>query len=247
MFCVYCGTNNSDDAGFCPTCGNRLKGAENPPASSTGSTSSQVSEMPIGTGYEQPSVGYRPVTQQPLSRQSNVPTQPHPYGPYASSPMSALSRQNLGFIIAGVAGLLGLLAFFFMPYVSYGPFSLSGQQLASAGTSLGGQYNSGLLQLLWLEPLVAVIFVGIAGYWIYTSQKRTVDKSVIKPWSLGLSILAGLTVLILLGRYAIDAQPIQTGFGNGLSLASFYGSGIWIYLISMIGALAGGIVQYMSP
>src|SRR5438552_1763151 len=98
----------------------------------------------------------------------------HGTGLHARKGQVVMSQQNIGYIIAGVGGLVALLAFFFMPFLTVGPFSFTGQQLASAGNQIsnsafgGGQLNQ--LQTLWLAPVVAGIATLIAAVQLFRSQ-----------------------------------------------------------------------------
>lgn len=152
-----------------------------------------------------------------------------------------LSKGNLGYIISEIGGIVALFAFFALPYISLGFLgSATGSQLAN----MNSQFIQGT-GALWLEPLVAVIIIGIAGYQIFRNKGGVIAAPAGKGGAVGLIILGALTLVALLIKYAIDAQPpSQSGYSySGLTLASLYGSGFWTYAISMIIVLAGGIVQ----
>ena len=75
------------------------------------------------------------------------------------------------------------------------------------------------------------------------------DKQAARGLAIALIVLAAVTLVVLLVKFVIDAQPTisQSGLGPaGPSLASFYGAGIWIYFVGMLAVLVGGIVQLRS-
>ena len=131
----------------------------------------------------------------------------------------------------------------FLPYLSLGILgSLTGSQLASANN----QFIQGT-GILWLEPLVAAAIIGIAVYLIVRSQTHEIDKQTARGLAAVLIGLGGIAFLVLLIKYVIDAQPptSESTLGySGPSLASFYGVGMWIYLLAMLAVCIGGIVQF---
>src|SRR5690349_16428466 len=110
------------------------------------------------------------------------------------------TQKNLGFIIAVVAGIVGLLAFFFLPFFSiFGFFSLTGQQVASltdqgANSQYIGQYQG--LQLLWALPLVAVVIILFALIPMLTRQSHGATRGE----AIGLIVLAALALIGLIVR-----------------------------------------------
>jgi len=53
------------------------------------------------------------------------------------------------------------------------------------------------LQLLWLEPLVAVIIIAFAAYVIFKSTQSDINESLAKRVAIGLISLAAVTLVIL--------------------------------------------------
>nr|HET6901055.1 hypothetical protein [Ktedonobacteraceae bacterium] len=154
-----------------------------------------------------------------------------------------LTQQSTGWIVAGIGALLALLSFFSMPYIAYGYFTATAQQLASAGGQYGSQFNN--LQLLWLEPLIAVVLLGIAGVELYKSMGPAHDTMGGIAGMIGIS---GITLLFILGKLLIfDIQGTTSSnyFGGTVTspaLASFYGAGFWAFIVGVAVALVGGII-----
>ena len=157
-------------------------------------------------------------------------------------------QKNLGFIIALVAGIVGLLAFFFLPFFSlFGFFSLTGQQVASLTSQGANSQNLGLYQgyqFLWALPIVAVVIILIALVPMFTRQ----GQSTARGEAIGLIALTALAIIGLIARYVIDSRPVSSSPSSiTLSLASFYGAGFWAYAVAMIAALIGGILALRAP
>ena len=76
-------------------------------------------------------------------------------------------NKNAGFIIALVAGGVGLLTFFAIPFIStsgyFGSCSYTAQQIAALAAQFGTSSNGGqLLVILWAAPVVAGLTMLIA-------------------------------------------------------------------------------------
>ena len=165
-----------------------------------------------------------------------------------NSSTSALSGRSLGPIIATVGALLALLAFFAMPYLSAGPLSISAVQAASgniSGFQFGGQ------PFLWLEMLTAGILIVIA---IIQVVKSLNPAEYISGGTMsGMIALAVIALLFLLGKYFLfDTQPTILGtnlLGNNITvppISSFYGSGYWVYIVSLVITIVGGGIALKS-
>ena len=265
MFCIYCGNKIPDNAVFCNQCGNR----QNTTANQTGSsnlTPADPSMTNISTDGGQSSSGTKPFVQEPSSQSNNAPTTQGtssiqinaPGGQSISTPpaqpaMPAFQlERNAGALIAGIGGIVGLLSFFFMPYLSYGILSATGQQLASLGYQVSSQYNSsygydtsqpqynGLL-FLWFLPVVAGIIILIAGVQLLMSEGA--GKKATAGWLIALAVLA---ILGLLGAYIYLTAQIQNSTSSQVNLTSVIGSGVWIYIVAMIAVIVGGMMQTRS-
>ncbi|MEO7019636.1 MAG: hypothetical protein ABI234_05745 [Ktedonobacteraceae bacterium] len=191
-------------------------------------TAQETPWRPVSTPQEQSSF--------PRSPQL-VPTQPR-----------SLADQA-GFIIAGIGGIVGLLSFFTMPYLSYGFLSATGQQLASFGYQTGSQYGNSYgygssqpqaneLVFFWLLPIVAGIIILMAGVPLLKSG-GTGKKGAAG----GLIVLGVLAIVGLLGTYIYINVKIQNLTFSSLTINSVIGSGIWVYIIAMIAVIIGGVIQ----
>lgn len=246
MFCAYCGAKNVDDATFCQSCGRKQEKAPSSSAMATSGPALSQTLKDTQASFNEPKEQPTEKPSSPLF--STLPPEQHISQSAAqfTPPMSSLtSQQHIGSFIVISGGLIALFAFFFLPYLSLGIFgSLTGSQLANT--------NNQLIQgtgALWLEPLVAVAVIGIAIYLIVGSQKQEMNVQTAKGLAITLIFLGGITLLVLLIRYSSDAQPLagtSTSVSSGPSIASFYGTGIWIYFFAMLIALVGGIVQLRS-
>ena len=132
--------------------------------------------------------------------------------------------------------------------------SVTGVQLASRDfprlsdlAREGGQDNGfliieeafpeGELSAFWLEPLVALFALLLAGFFLFQSRKR----EIISGTSLLIAI-SFLALAALLSRYYSDTAH---GFFGNFSLAS-YSWGFWVYFAGMFFAAAGTIVVARS-
>ena len=228
MFCPYCGTHIADDALFCQHCGKHVTKPQD-----------MEPERSAGTNVPEPPQANKP---------SPVPASP---GAGGAMPQSAAvlpasiaglaTKTSVGPLIAAGGGLLAVLAFFFLPYLSLGFLgSLTGVQVAS----ISNRYLQST-GILGLEPIVAAAAFGIAVYLIVKGQKQEIDQQVAKGLAMTLIVLSGITVLIVFIKYIVDLQPaIQMPSGAaGPALASFYGAGIWIYFLGMLAVLIGGFIH----
>lgn len=252
MFCLYCGNKLPDGAIFCNRCGRRQNRSANP---------SNPSMTNVPTGRQQSSGRTMPFVQGPLPS-NNAPTsqgtpslqgsppREESLSPWPAQPAfpTVLPQRNAGFITAGIGGIVGLLSFFFMPYISYGFITATGQQLTSLGYQAATQYGysssqpqfNGLL-LLWLLPIVAGIIVLIAGAQLFRIEGA--GKKAAAGWLIGLAVLA---ILGLLVAYIYLTAQIQNSTSSSVTLTSVIGSGVWIYIAAMIAIIVGGVIQTRS-
>ena len=155
------------------------------------------------------------------------------------------TMKTTGYIIALIASLVALLAFFVMPYISVGFFgSATGVQIVTTiiqalQISSSSPFNPGNNQATWLLlivllPVVAAITALIAG--VQMSRGRRAGKAG-AAWLiiLGGLILAGLGVLYF---YLSSVTPA----GFPISITSLLGIGYWVNLLAMIAVIIGGIL-----
>lgn len=196
----------------------------------------------------------------PLPQKDATVAEVHSQPAMAATPMSVTAVQsaesssptfsaqkNAGWIIALVGALVALLAFFSMPYISAGFFSFTAQQIASVGNQVGGQFGN--FQALWLEPVIAGGLLLFIGYELIASMNSATST---QGGATTLVVLTSLILVFLIGKLLFsDSQPlVSTNFlgqtTTSPSLASYYGSGFWMYIVGIIIMLAGGIVALRS-
>ena len=257
MFCMYCGNKLPDNAFFCNQCGRRQNTAANPTNPSMTNDSMEVRQEASGTTpvmlRPTPQSNYTPTTSGTLLQQNNSPVNQNFFSRTERStaiPQAFRFERNAGFIIAGIGGILGIVSFFLMPYLSYGFITATGQQLASLGYQYANQFSSSYssnaqqynaLLLLWLLPVIAGIIILIAGIQLFWNKEA--GKKASAGWLIALATIA---ILGLLGAYIYITIQIQNSTTTSVSLTSVIGSGIWIYMIAMIAVIVGGIIQLRS-
>lgn len=146
-------------------------------------------------------------------------------------------KQIIGYIIIVCGGLLALYAFFSLPYVTLGPFSITGEQVAQ---------NNGFL---WLEPTIAVAVIAIAGIQMLLLFESgvTSEKAV-----MGIILLSLLALIILLvssflqPNYPNYARLASSSISSLFTFSPSIGSGFWVYIIAWVVVLVGSIVQIRS-
>jgi len=257
MFCLYCGNKLPDNALFCNQCGRGQSTTANPVDSSY-MTPAAPSMTNTSTESGQVSGGTMPFAQEPPPESYSIPPTQETSSIWGSGqgepgistrPAQPAFRfdTHAGSIIAGIGGIVGLLSFFFMPYLSYGFITATGQQLANFGYQYSsGYYGSSQQQLngllfLWLLPVIAGIIVLIAVVQLFSSGGA--GKKAAGGWLIALAVLA---ILGLLGAYIYLTAQIQNSTSSPVTLTSLIGSGIWVFIIAMIAVIVGGIIQVRS-
>lgn len=244
MFCQYCGNRLPDNALFCNQCGKRQNTAAN--SQNPSMTNEASGTMPfIQRQSSQPN--FTPTTHGTTTQLHSAPMEQS-----AAIPHGFRIEKKAGFITAVIGGIVGIVSFFTMPYLSYGFFTATGQQLASLGYQYANQYSTSYnsnssqynsLLLLWLLPVIAGIIILVTGIQLFRSNDT--GKKAASGWLIGLAIFA---ILGLIGAYIYITIQIQnsTTSSASVSLTSVIGSGIWIYLIAMAAVIVGGIIQMRS-
>jgi hypothetical protein len=136
-------------------------------------------------------------------------------------------RSSAGCVVAICGGILATLAFLVFPYISLGLFgSYTAVQLA--GGIFG--YSS---PALWLELLVALTIIGSAAF---AFSPKSDNTGVL----VAIILLSSITILVLGIVYIQQSTQHDIFGGTG---ASYYSTGFWFYLVGIVAALVGGIVQ----
>lgn len=155
-------------------------------------------------------------------------------------------KKTAGFLVALIAAGLALIAFFAMPFVALGPFSLSAQQIASLASQYSSSSyasNSGSsgipgIVLLWLAPVIASLIILLCAFQFRSAATISSLRTVA-----GISIALAIAGLILYGGVYIYLNQYNSQY---ISATSLLGSGFWLYAIGMIGAIVGGIMVLSS-
>ncbi len=150
-------------------------------------------------------------------------------------------QRNAGFIIAVIGGIVGLLSFFVMPYLSFaGYITATGQQLASLGYQISnfyGEYAGGqqfnALELLWLILVIAGLITLIAGVQLFRRGNVSGGRA-----AGGLVIALAVIALVgLLAAYVYISGQLQSSTNGMVSFTSFLGAGLWVFMLAMIAAI----------
>jgi hypothetical protein len=149
-------------------------------------------------------------------------------------------NRNAGFIIAAIGGLVGLIAFFAMPFLSaYSFVSVTAQQLVSLEQQyFSSSSNSGqALIILWLAPVLSGIAILLAAlqFRARPSSKRAAGGWLIALGILGVGLYVG--ILVYINSLITGSSSSST---NAPSLFSFLGAGYWVYIVAMAGVIVGG-------
>jgi hypothetical protein len=149
---------------------------------------------------------------------------------------------NTGGRVSAVGGALALVAFAFLPYLSFGLISVTGWQIASAVTQLSA-FSSGnrAFALIWLIPISSLVAAGlgvalaIQDAFASANSRRTLGI---------LASLASLVGLVLLILALVRGQPSGT---STIGIANFLGLGYWLSVAGFGLGLVGGIMTVRAP
>ncbi len=217
-----------------------------------GSTLMSTVQSPGDTQTE--SAQRRPALSQPSPAPYVPPVQRQVPPPIARGPtsltMSALSSsENRGYLIAGIGGIVALLAFFGLPFVTVLIFSVTGMQFANSGLGATGA--------LWLVPVAAVVAIGLSVWELYARSPR-IGSYAVTGRAVALAILAGgvagtVALLIVLFQAAFGLPALTSSYGitgvevPGYGVQGALGLGFWVALLSTIAVGIGGYLGYRQP
>ena len=139
--------------------------------------------------------------------------------------MSSTSR-NTGFIVALICGILGLLAFFALPFVSF-----LGVGATALSVATGGSQVSGIAAVFWVEFLLAGLITLMAG--LQFSKSATVSR---QNTAGGCLLALGITGTIICILFIIILGSVS---GFALSLL---GIGFWLFFLTVIGTIVGAVM-----
>jgi hypothetical protein len=142
-------------------------------------------------------------------------------------------RAKTGGQITLIGGIVGLIAFFLLPYLSLGVLSYSGVQLAGFASQLGA---SGDTLLIWLIPVAGLAAAIQGGRMISRASQMQPARGL----AIGAAVSGGVGVLVLF-------LPFVSSSGSAAQIAlSFVGFGYWVTLLGLGAALVGGIIALAS-
>lgn len=161
--------------------------------------------------------------------------------------MEALTQQkNRGYVVAGISAIVALLAFLFLPYISYsvGPF----------GGSMGGTQIAGSQGLLWLEALLPLVAIVLAALLVFRSNPFGMTNTPIATqirWGVYSLLGAGSLSLLIHFILALNASNSIQGVTSNPFLSNFvsvgFGFGYWLYLLAAIAMIVGAVMTLRMP
>lgn len=140
---------------------------------------------------------------------------------------------SLGKGIAGVAGLMAIVAFLAVPWISLGIFgNYTAAQVAQLAS---GELHTQQLAYFWLEllfPSIAVICVLLS--FVVPGQRLLLAAFIMSSGT--------IAFLGVLGLYFFASQQKVLN----VSLAVLISSGFWLYTVSVAFVAAGGVIQLLK-
>jgi len=147
-------------------------------------------------------------------------------------------EKNRGYVIAGIAAIVGFIAFF-LPYVSASYLTFS----ASASGASGGW--------LWFEEIAALVAIAAAAVLIFRNNafgltNMPVEKQIQygRYVLLGAGVLALLIHLLFLIDYQSSVGDNLGGVTTGLSVG--LGFGYWVFMLAAIAMIVGAVMALRS-
>ena len=142
----------------------------------------------------------------------------------------ATSIINIGGLVSLAGGFIAGIAFLVLPYISLG---FLGNYTALQVVQLGSELHVSDTGLLWLELLVALVVLILA----IVAWK---PSAIAKRLALTNIVLSSITIVLFFIMYSLQSQQKILG----IPLTTFYASGFWLYIVGIVIALIGSIIQY---
>lgn len=146
-------------------------------------------------------------------------------------------EKNRGYVIAGGAGIIALIAFF-LPYVTASFLGYS----ASASGSNGGW--------LWLEEIGALVVVVAAAMLLFRNNAFGLSNMPVEKQILygRYAIIGGAVLALLLHLlFAINVHSAIGDVGTTAGVSVGLGFGWWLFLLAAIAMGVGGVLALRSP
>jgi len=170
--------------------------------------------------------------QQPFQQQTNYQQSPYQQSPYPQNPAISLDYRN---IIAGIGAIVALISFF-LPYYTIS-LSFTRGSLSESGYGAGGRYW--LDFIIALAALAIVILLQFGEQWFKSSTNPTIQRVVTsltsqpRTWYIWLIAVGGFGIFF---HFILD-----------LGRLSVWGVGSWLYLLSTIAIVVGGVLFIKPP
>lgn len=173
----------------------------------------------------------------PQSQQPGYPPPPASATGATSIDFAALmASENRAYLIAGVGGLLALIAYFILPFYTVsgtGALALSASETGSEMASF-----SGWLYLALIGSVAALVVAGMLGLGIRAIPQLTAQTGTRIILGSGAVGLVGLVLYFIQARNTTSTLNGITG-----SISAGVGIGFWIAVLATIGVLVGGVMQ----
>jgi hypothetical protein len=183
----------------------------------------------------QPGYGQQPYGSPPQPNTAPPYSAPNPYGSSFMVLDTLKQKENLGYIVAGAAAIIGFIAFF-LPYVTVSFLGVT----ESVGGSGGGV-------LLWIEEICALLVAVISGLLLFRKNAfGLTTMPVAKQIRTGRIVLvvgAAVALLIQLLFLLVYQAEVGAAYGSVVSL----GFGFWLFLLAAIAMIVGGILALRLP
>jgi uncharacterized integral membrane protein len=146
-------------------------------------------------------------------------------------------EKNRGYVIAGIGGIVGFIAFF-LPYytVSYLGF--------------GGSISGSSVSWMWLAELATILVIAVSALLIFRNNAFGLrNMPVEKQVTYGRYAIIGGAVLALLLHilFAIDAGSVSGYNFSGTGISAGLGFGFFVAIVAIIAMIVGGVLALRSP
>ena len=154
MFCTRCGTQNSDDAGFCRSCSSPLTKPINPSRPQGTVTSSS----PYAPGSDQLSSPPSPTSQLPYPGYQGYPVYQSGYANQPVSQQAGASGRAIASLVLSILGLVGCMFFGSIPGMILGKMEMNAIREGRAP-----QAGDAIAKVGFYVGIAATVIYGLGG------------------------------------------------------------------------------------